>query len=143
MRRSSVIGVALAIVVLAMVAALGTARPAGAAFACYIQDPPPAPAEYSGKMHGSSKTFCTVTAAKIQLVTCLVRYNGLGSSSPRGCSTSVCYACTSLSGYTDTVCQWTTWLYTWRVSTYAIATIQNGTWKSPVALSNAHYGYCA
>ena len=142
MPRSRMLLVALAIAVVAVAAtALGTARPAGSqTFQCYIQDPPPSPVMANGAMYGQARTVCQSPAQKLQVVVCLARY--AGSVAPRGCSVATCYSCTALTGFTSTVCDYTRFLYTWRVSAYAIATIGGGTYKSPVALSNGTNALC-
>lgn len=130
----------------ATAALVGSATPANAyGYACAIQDPPPSPFRVGSYMKGSTRTICQTPAAKLQVVVCLVRYTSYGGSSPtpRGCSTSVCFLCTGITGYTDAFCNYTTYLYVWRVSSYAIATINGGTYRSPSVLSNATVGYCA
>lgn len=135
----------LTILAAVVVAGIGSSTARAQTFQCAILDPPPAPYRIGNTMYGSARTICRTPAYKLQLVTCLVRYSSYGGSNPtpRGCTTSVCWGCTDLRGTTQASCNWTTYPYVWRTSSYAIATIGGGTFKSPVALSGYYVATCA
>jgi hypothetical protein len=145
MRRLLLIAV---VAIIATFAALtvGSTTANAYGYACAIQDPPPAPyTNGSGGLTGSARTICQTPAYKLQIVVCLVRYpsSSTTNGTPRGCVTRVAYYSTGITGIASTSCNYTTYLYTWRVEAYAIATINGGTFKSPVVLSNPYYRLCA
>lgn len=135
--------------IVAVAVATGIAITAPAAnsygYNCAIQDPPPTPYQSSGYLYGSARTVCLSPAYKLQVVVCLVRYPSqyTTSGSPQGCTTATAYYSSGLTGYANAHCDYTTYLYTWRTEAYAIATINGGTFKSPVVLSNPLFRYCA
>jgi len=145
MKRRLLIGLIIAI---ACASAIGISAPAANSYgyACAIQDPPPAPYTSAyNRLTGSARTICQTPAYKLSIVVCLVRYPSQSTTNgtPRGCVTNTAYYSTGVTGIANVTCNYTTYLYTWRVEAYAVATINGGTFKSPVVLSNPTFRICA